>query len=136
VTLSIGKSQVSCDPKKCGIGYFKSYQSHSQRCGAMECPCCSHSGCVAKTYKGETIGIVCIPLSSNSQDCFDKFHLRDNIPLLDSFDLSFSNHIHRFDSAQRSSCTVERLQSHHQFYNSLNVSMILLNHIIQMFALP
>ena len=90
----------------------------------------SDNGCVAKTYKGETIGIVFIPLSNNSRECFDKADLRDNTPLFDSFHLFFSHHIHHLDSAQRSSRAVEHLQSHHRFYDSFNMTMILLNHII------
>ncbi len=93
-------------------------------------------GCVAKTYKGQPIGIVCILLSSNSKERFDKSDLRDNIPLVDSFYLSFANHIHRFDSAQPASRAVKRLEPHHRFYNSLDVPMLLFNYIIQIFALP
>ena len=94
------------------------------------------NGCVAKTYKGETIGIVCIPLNSNSKNRFDKFHSRHTVPLFDSFYLSFPNHVHRFDSAQRAFRAIERLESHHRFHNPLDVSMILLNDVIEIFALP
>ena len=90
----------------------------------------TNGGCVAKTYKGETIGIVCIPLSSNFKDCFNKLGLRHTVSLLDSFYLFFSDHIHRFTSAQCSSRAVESLKFHHRFYDSFNMTMIFLNHII------
>ncbi len=40
--------------------------------------------------------------------------------------MSFADHIHRFNPAQRFSRAVERLEPHHQFHNSLDVPMILL----------
>lgn len=64
-------------------------------------------GCVAKTYQGQTTDIVCISLSSNFKNRFNKFCLRDTVPLFHSFHLSFSNHAHRFNPAQGSSRTIK-----------------------------
>lgn len=75
-------------------------------------------------------------LSSYSKDCFDKSGLRDNISLCDAVDLFFANHIHRFNPAQCSSCRVKRLEPHHRLHNALDVPMLLLDNIIQIFALP
>jgi hypothetical protein len=38
-------------------------------------------------------------------------NLAHTTPLVNSLHLSFSNHIHRFDPAQRSSCGIECLKS-------------------------
>jgi len=44
--------------------------------------------------------------------------------------LSFSDPIHRFNPAQRSSRTVERLEPHHWFDNPFNVSVTLFNDVV------
>ena len=79
----------------------------------------SHEGYVAITVQGQMIGRICILLSSNFKQCFNKLGLRDTMPLFDSFYLSFPDHIHRFDSTQCSSFTVEQLESHHRFHRAL-----------------
>ncbi|MEP0924163.1 hypothetical protein NDA02_20480 [Leptolyngbya sp. ST-U4] len=56
-----------------------------------------------------------------------KSNLRCNIPFVNTIHLSFANHIHRFNSTQRSSCRIEDVQSHHRLHNSLDRSVSLLN---------
>lgn len=93
-------------------------------------------GCVANTFDEQTLCIIRVALSTHSKDCFDKLHLRYTAPLVDAIHLPFANHIYRFNTTQGSSGGIERLESHHRFGNALDISMVLLNHVIQILALP
>jgi hypothetical protein len=81
------------------------------------------------------ICIILAALCSNAKDGYNKPYLRYTI-LFYPFYLSFSNHIHRFNSTQGSPRTIERLECHHRTGNLLDVPMVLLNDIVQVLALP
>ncbi len=80
--------------------------------------------------------IIHIALRGKAKKQFNQLHSRYTIPLFDSFDLSFFDHVYCFNPAQGSSGTIERLEPHHWFHNWLDVCVILFNYIEQIFALP
>jgi hypothetical protein len=119
-------------------GFFKSYWIIIKWIVTTALILLAHFGVVSQELVKDkrSVSAALPSLSNNSKDCFNKLGLRDNIFLFNAIDLSFSHPIHCLDPAQRFSGTVERLESHHWFYNSLDISMVLLNDVIQILALP
>jgi hypothetical protein len=60
--------------------------------------------------------------------------LKHETTLSDALHLSFLCPIHCFDSTQGSFRTTECFEFHDWLHNSLNCSIVLLNHVIQIFA--
>ena len=50
--------------------------------------------------------------------------------------LSFAYHVEQLNASQQRLCPTERLKSQHQTYSSLDISVVLLNQVIQILVLP
>ena len=70
-------------------------------------------------------------LRSDSEDFMDECYLSCHILFIDSFDLSFADHGHRFIPFERVSSAVEGAKSQSRFDKTLDVSVILFDPVIE-----
>jgi hypothetical protein len=75
-------------------------------------------------------------LCNYTEDFVDERDLSHDIPLFDTFDLTFADHIHRFIASDCSSSSIERAKSQPRIGQSLDKPVVLLDAVVQIFNLP
>jgi hypothetical protein len=73
---------------------------------------------------------------SGSKDFLEEGDLSDDISLLNIFDLTLTDHIHRLIPLNPSSSRVERTKSESWICSPLDKTVILFNQIVQLLDLP